>query len=74
MKHNLILDELHAVRRKILVKYDGDMAAYLKDAQARLEASGRPIAQRKQRTIRCTPAADSGELAMASQSLPPGDR
>jgi len=47
-----ILDELHATRELILKECGGDTAAYLKDAQARLEASGRPIWQGKQRTIR----------------------
>lgn len=74
MTRNTILDELHAARRKLLADYNGDTAAYLRDAQARLEASGRPIAQRKQRTIRCTGAAKSGELATDNQSSPPGDR
>ena len=74
MTRNVILDELHAARRKILAEYDGDTAAYLQDAQARLEASGRPISHRKQRTIRSTGAAKSAELPMESQSSPPGDR
>ena len=74
MTRNAILDELHATRRKILAQYDGDLAAYLSDARARLEASGRPIAQRKQRTIRCTGAAKSDELALASHPSRPGDR
>ena len=54
MASNAILDELHAARRQILAEYAGDTAAYLRDAQARLVASGRPIAQRQQRTLRCT--------------------
>jgi hypothetical protein len=74
MTRNSILDELHAARRKILAQYNGDAAAYLRDAQARLEASGRPIAHRKQRTIRCTGAAKSCESARENQSSPPGDR
>jgi hypothetical protein len=74
MTHNAILDELHAARRKILADYDGDTAAYLRDAQARLEASGRPTAERKQRTIRRTEAAKSGEVAIANQSSPRGNR
>ena len=49
MTRNAILDELHAARRKLLADYNGDTAAYLRDAQARLEASGRTIAHRKQR-------------------------
>ena len=74
MTRNPILDELHEVRRQMLAEYDGDLSAYLRDAQARLEASGRPIAKLKQRTIRCTGAAKSGELAVDNQSSPPGDR
>ena len=74
MTRNAILNELHAARRKILADYNGDTAAYLRDAQSRLEASGRPISQRKQRTIRCTGAAKSGGLEMDNQSSPPRDR
>jgi len=74
MTRNAILDELHAARRKLLADYNGDTAAYLRDAQTRLEASGRPIAHRKQRAIRCTGAAKSGELAVENHSSPPGDR
>jgi hypothetical protein len=74
MTRNAILDELHAARRKILAQYNGDTAAYLRDAQARLEASGRPIARRKQRTIRCTGAAKSAESPVENHSSPPGDR
>jgi hypothetical protein len=61
---NAILAELHAARRKILAEYHGDTAAYLKDAQARLEASGRPIARREQRTIRRASATKPGEMAV----------
>jgi hypothetical protein len=52
MSTNPILDELHATRRAILAQYGGDVAAYLRDAQARLLASGRPLAQLPQRSIR----------------------
>lgn len=52
MSANPILDELHATRRAILAQYSGDVAAYLRDAQVRLLASGRPLAQMTQRTIR----------------------
>jgi hypothetical protein len=74
MTRNAILDELHAARRKLLADYGGDTAAYLRDSQARLEASGRRIVHLKQRTIRCTGAAKSGELAVENESSPPGDR
>lgn len=74
MTRNAILDELHAARRQILADCKGDTSAYLREAQARLEASGRPIVRRKQRTIRCTGAAKLGELAVENHSSPPGDR
>ena len=74
MTRNPILDELHAARRQILAEYDDNTAAYLRDAQKRLEASGRPIAQCEQRTIRCPGAAKAGELVTQGQSSPPGDR
>lgn len=74
MAGNSILDELHEARRKILAACNGDTAAYLRDAQARLEASGRPIAQRKQRTIRCSGAAKSRESQFDNLSSPPAER
>ena len=73
MTRNPILDELHQIRRQILAECAGDLSAYFRDAQARLEASGRPIWQGKQRTIRCTGAAKSGDLTVDNQSSPPGD-
>jgi hypothetical protein len=74
MARNEILDELHAARRKILEDYNGDTAAYLRDAQARLKASGRPIWQGKQRTIRCSGAAKLAESQVANLSSPPAER
>jgi hypothetical protein len=67
MTRNAILDDLHAARRQILAQYCGNTAAYLRDAQARLEASGRPIARRKQRAIGSTTAAESDQLAIAEE-------
>jgi hypothetical protein len=60
MTRNEILHELYAARRKILAGYNGDTAAYLRDAQARLESSGRPIAQIKQRRIRTAGVSKQG--------------
>lgn len=74
MTRNPILDDLHATRRKILADYDGNIAAYMRDAQVRLEESGRPIAHRKPRTIQCTGATKSDELAKDNQSSLPRDR
>ena len=72
MTRNAILDELHAARRKLLADCNGDTAAYLRAAQARLEASGRPIAHRKQRTIRR--AVEATARDSVNQSSPPGER
>ena len=55
---NTVLEELHAARRKLLADWKGDTNAYLQDAQARLEQSGRPIWQGKQRTMPCNKVAD----------------
>lgn len=74
MTRNEILDELHAARRKILKDYNGDTAAYLRDAQARLEASGRPIWQGKQRSIRCSGAAKRSDSQVEDLSSPPAER
>lgn len=74
MTRNTILEELHAARHKILADCNGDTAAYLRDAQSRLEASGRPVWQGKQRTIRCNRAAKPGVTEVGKFSSPPADR
>ena len=55
---NPVLEELRAARRKLLADWNGDTEAYLRDAQARFEKSGRPIWQGKQRTKHCTEVAE----------------
>jgi hypothetical protein len=62
MSTNPILDELHATRAKLLAEAGGDLHRYVEEARARALASGRPIAEPTQRTIRCVGAAKSGEL------------
>jgi hypothetical protein len=74
MTRNAILDEIHAVRRQILAEYRGDVAAYLRDAEARLEASGRPVARREQRTVRRTGAAKPSGPAVEDPPSPSGER
>ena len=74
MPKNPILEELYAVRSQIQAEHGDHLSAYLHSEFERLKAGGHPVAQIKQRTIRCTGAAKSGELAVASQSSPPGDR
>lgn len=60
-----VLEELHAARRKHLADWNRNTEAYLRVTQARLEKSGRPIWQGKQRAKYST--------AVAEQSIPAGD-
>lgn len=70
MPRNAILDDLHAVRRQLMAQYQGDAGAYLRDAQKRLEASGRPIDLRKQRIIR-GPEAGKQEVGASGKKASP---
>lgn len=74
MATNPILEEIYAARTQIMAEYGNDLGAYLRDAAERTKASGHPTARIKQRSVRCTGAAKPGELAMANQSSPPGNR
>ena len=74
MSTNPILEELYAVRRQIMDEHGDDLTAYLHAEFERLKASGHPIANVKQRTIRCTGAAKTGDLEVENQSSPPGER
>ena len=56
MTSNPILDEIHATREKLLAEHNGDLHAYVEAARKRALASGRVIAQPKQRTKDCTEA------------------
>ena len=71
---NLILKELHDIRKQILAEHGDDLGAYLHAELERTKASGHPIAKIKQRTIRCTGAAKSGGLEMDNQLSLPRDR
>lgn len=74
MPRNPILEDLYAVRRQIMAEHGDDLGAYLHAQFERLKASGHPIANIKQRSIRCTGAAKSGEMAVANHSSPPRER
>ena len=74
MTKNPILGELYEIRSRILADHRDDLRDYLRSELERLKSEGHPIAQIKQRTIRCTPAAKSGGLPMENQASPPGDR
>ena len=73
MTKNPILSELYAIRSQILADHRDDLRDYLRSELQRLKAKGHPIAQIKQRSIRCTDAAKSDDLAVEHQSSPPGD-
>ena len=60
MPRNPVLEEIYAARDKLLADCNGDVHAYVEEARQRALASGRPIATPKQRTKRCTGAADLG--------------
>ena len=60
MPRNPILEEIYAARDKLLADCNGDVHAYVQEARQRALDSGRPIATPKQRTKRCTGAADLG--------------
>lgn len=55
MSKNLILDEIHAAREKLLADHDGNVHAYVEDARRRALASGRPIATPSRRIITLAP-------------------
>ena len=71
---NPILKELHETRKQILAEHGDDLGAYFRAEFERTKASGHPIAKIKQRTIRCTGAAKSGEGGAQNQPSPPRDR
>lgn len=77
MPTNPILDELHAIRAKLLADAGGDIDKLVAGIRARQAKSGRIIATgsvRDHRTGRCTGAAKSGVLAVENHLSPPGDR
>ena len=59
---NPILDELHEARQKLIDDVDGDLHRYVAEARQRLLASGRTIAEPKQRTIPSKGALKVGAL------------
>ena len=73
MTKNPILDELHAVRERLLANAGGTLDALVDRLQAEEQESDRPR-YKPRRTIRWTGSAKSGESAVENQSSPPGDR
>jgi len=73
MTKNPILDELHAIRQRLLDDAGGTLDALVDRLQAEEQESDRPR-YRGRRTIRCTGAAKPGVSAMESQLSPPRDQ
>jgi len=73
MTKNPILDELHAVRERLLADAGGTLDALVDRLQAEEQQSDRPRFK-SQRAKRCTEAANSGELEVENLLSPPGDQ
>lgn len=73
MAKNPILDELRAIRERLLADAGGTLDALVDRLQAEEQTSDRPRFKPR-RTIRSTGAAKSGEATVENQSSPPGDR
>ena len=72
MTKNPILDELHAVRERLLADAGGTLDALVDRLQDAEQKSDRPRFQ-SQRTNGCTTAAKSGECEIENLSSPPGE-
>jgi hypothetical protein len=73
MTTNPILDELHAIRQRLLDDAGGTLDALVDRLQAEEQESDRPP-YRGPRTNRCKGAAKSAESVVDSHSSPPRDR
>jgi hypothetical protein len=71
MTKNPILDELHAVRERLLADAGGTLDALVDRLQAEEQQSDRP--RFKPRRKRCAGAVKSGEFEVENLSSPPGD-
>ena len=72
MTKNPILDELRAVRERLLAEAGGTLDALVDRLQAEERKSDRPRFE-SIRTKRCTEAAKSGESEVENPSSPAGD-
>lgn len=72
-KTDPIVDEIHAVRRKISDRFGGDVHAIAADANARMLASGCPI-WKPAGDHPMQPSGEVGRLAVDNQLSPPADR
>ena len=73
MSRNPILDELHAVRERLLADAGGTLDALIDRLQANEQQSNRPRFKSRH-TLQRAGTANSGELARDNQSATPGDQ
>lgn len=60
MPRNVILDEIHATRARLLAACKGDVHAYVEEARRRTLASGRRIAEIPPRPVKAHIPANAG--------------
>ena len=53
MSVNPILEEIHQIRAQIMANHGDNLSTYFRAELVRLKASGHPVVQIQQRTIRC---------------------
>ncbi len=73
MTKNPILDELHAVRERLLADAGGTLDALVDRLQAEEQQTKR-VQFKPRRTTLCTGAAKSSELPVENPLSPPGER
>ncbi len=74
MMKNLILDELHAARQKLLADADGDLHRYVEEARQRALTSGRHIVKSSENQSSPPSAIKSLDQRFAFLKLPMAER
>ncbi len=72
MSHNPILDELYAIRERLLADAGGDLQKFLAGVREREAASGRLLRQREKRVSEPDPSLTNGCSGPAAQAAEPG--
>ena len=74
MLQNLVLDELHDVRTRILAEHGAALGDYMRGEFERLKLEGHPISRIKQRKISCAETTRSNKGPANDRILAPGER
>jgi hypothetical protein len=72
MSHNPILDELYAIRERLLADAGGDIQKFLAGVRAREAASGRLLREQEKRVSAPDPSLTSGCSGPAARAAEPG--